>query len=115
MVFSAALSVATGIVFGLFPALNSTRSDLIGAIRSGAGQVAGGRSAACLREGLVTAAVTTFAADAVPHVVTEFMRTGATFRMDFVPTHEGRWLFHCHIVTHILPFPAGQCARACRT
>ena len=48
---------------------------------------------------------TTFAADAVPHVVTERLRTGATFRMDFVPTREGRWLFHCHIVSHILPFP----------
>lgn len=48
---------------------------------------------------------TTFAAGEVPHVVTEYMRTGATFRMDFVPTREGRWLFHCHIVKHILPFP----------
>ncbi len=48
---------------------------------------------------------TTFAADEVAHVVTERMLTGATFRMDFVPTREGRWLFHCHVVSHILPFP----------
>ena len=48
---------------------------------------------------------TTFASEAVPHVVTEHMRTGATFRMDFVPTREGQWLFHCHIVSHIVPFP----------
>ncbi|HXG71767.1 MAG TPA: multicopper oxidase domain-containing protein [Gemmatimonadaceae bacterium] len=48
---------------------------------------------------------TTFAADAVPHVVTEQMGTGTTFRMEFVPTREGRWLFHCHIVSHIIPFP----------
>ena len=48
---------------------------------------------------------TTFAADAVPHVVTERMDTGGTFRMDFVPTREGRWLFHCHYVSHIVPFP----------
>ena len=48
---------------------------------------------------------TTLAADAVPHVVTERMDTGGTFRMDFVPTREGRWLFHCHYISHIVPFP----------
>ena len=54
IVFSAVLSVVTGIVFGLFPALHSTRSDLISAIRAGAGQIAGGRAAARFRAGLVT-------------------------------------------------------------
>ncbi|MEO6527031.1 MAG: multicopper oxidase domain-containing protein [Gemmatimonadaceae bacterium] len=49
---------------------------------------------------------TTLAADAVPHVVTERVNTGGTFRMAFVPTREGRWLFHCHYVSHIVPFPA---------
>ena len=57
ILFSAALSVATGIIFGLFPALHSTRSDLISAIRAGAGQIAGGRAAARFRSGLVTAQI----------------------------------------------------------
>lgn len=47
----------------------------------------------------------TFAADAVTHVVTERVNTGGTFRMAFVPTREGHWLFHCHYVSHIVPFP----------
>ena len=33
--FSALLSVLTGIIFGLFPALHSTRGDLITVIRAG--------------------------------------------------------------------------------
>jgi predicted permease len=57
IVFSAVLSIATGIIFGLFPAMHSTRSDLISAIRAGAGQIAGGRSAARFRSGLVTAQI----------------------------------------------------------
>ena len=57
IVFSAALSVITGIVFGLFPALHSTRNDLISAIRAGTGQIAGGRAAARFRAGLVTAQI----------------------------------------------------------
>lgn len=57
IVFSAALSVVTGVVFGLFPAMHSTRNDLISAIRAGAGQIAGGRSAARFRTGLVTAQI----------------------------------------------------------
>ena len=52
--FSGLLSVATGIAFGLFPALHSTRSDLISAIRAGAGQLTGGRAAARFRASLVT-------------------------------------------------------------
>ncbi|MEP6620209.1 MAG: ABC transporter permease [bacterium] len=54
ILFAATLSVFTGIVFGLFPALHSTRGDLITAIRAGAGQIAGGRAAARFRSGLVT-------------------------------------------------------------
>jgi predicted permease len=57
ILFSALLSVATGVVFGLFPALHSTRADLITAIRAGAGQIAGGRAAARFRFGLVTAQI----------------------------------------------------------
>jgi predicted permease len=52
--FSAALSVATGLLFGMFPALHSTRSDLITSIRAGAGQLAGHKGAARFRNALVT-------------------------------------------------------------
>ena len=52
--FSALLAVVTGFLFGLFPALHSTRSDLITTIRAGAGQIAGGRVAARFRAALVT-------------------------------------------------------------
>ncbi|MEP6989814.1 MAG: ABC transporter permease [bacterium] len=57
ILFSAGLSIVTGIVFGLFPALHSTRADLITTIRAGAGQIAGGRAAARFRAGLVTAQI----------------------------------------------------------
>ena len=55
--FSALLSIATGFVFGIFPALHSTRSDLISVIRAGAGQLTGGRAAARFRASLVTAQI----------------------------------------------------------
>ena len=55
--FAGLLSVLTGVLFGLFPALHSTRSDLMGTIRAGAGQIAGGRAAARFRAGLVTAQI----------------------------------------------------------
>ena len=58
MLFAAALSLATGIVFGMFPALHSTRSDLISVIRAGAGQLTGSRAAARFRASLVTAQIT---------------------------------------------------------
>jgi predicted permease len=57
LVFTGVLSVATGFLFGLFPALNSTRPDLIASIRANAGQLAGGRAAARFRTGLVTAQI----------------------------------------------------------
>ena len=52
--FTAALSVATGLLFGMFPALHSTRSDLITAIRANAGQISGAQGAARFRATLVT-------------------------------------------------------------
>ena len=53
--FAAAVSLGTGLLFGLFPALHGTRPDLIAAIRAGAGQIAGGhRAAARFRTSLVT-------------------------------------------------------------
>lgn len=57
LVFTAGLSLVTGLLFGLFPALQSTRSDLIGVIRAGAGQLTGGRTSARFRATLVTAQI----------------------------------------------------------
>jgi predicted permease len=57
VVFAAGLAIATGFLFGMFPALHSTRSDLITTIRSGAGQLAGHRAAARFRSTLVTAQI----------------------------------------------------------
>jgi predicted permease len=55
VVFAGALSLITGVVFGLFPALHSTRPDLVATIRANAGQIAGGgRIAARFRSTLVT-------------------------------------------------------------
>ena len=53
MLFAAGLAIATGFLFGLFPALHSTRPDLITSIRAGAGQIAGGGSAGRFRTSLV--------------------------------------------------------------
>lgn len=58
MLFAAGLSLATGLIFGMFPALHSTRSDLISVIRAGAGQLTGSRAAARFRASLVTAQIT---------------------------------------------------------
>ncbi len=54
VVFASGLSIATGIIFGMFPALHSTRTDLITTIRAGAGQIAGGAAASRFRAILVT-------------------------------------------------------------
>jgi len=58
VVFAALLSVGTGLFFGMFPALHSTRSDLISVIRAGAGQLTGGKAAARFRASLVTLQIT---------------------------------------------------------
>ena len=57
VLFTALLSVLTGILFGMFPALHSTRSDLVTVIRSNAGNLTGGRAAARFRATLVTAQI----------------------------------------------------------
>ena len=54
LVFAAALSIGTGLLFGLFPALHSTRPDLVTSIRANAGQISGARAATRFRSGLVT-------------------------------------------------------------
>jgi predicted permease len=55
--FAGALAIGTGFLFGIFPALHSTRPDLIAGLRAGAGHIAGARSAARFRHSLVTAQI----------------------------------------------------------
>ncbi|MBK8250858.1 MAG: ABC transporter permease [Gemmatimonadetes bacterium] len=55
--FAGGLALVTGLLFGLFPALHSTRPDLITAIRSSTGQASGARAASRFRTGLVTAQI----------------------------------------------------------
>ncbi|HET7024932.1 MAG TPA: ABC transporter permease [Gemmatimonadales bacterium] len=54
VLFAAAVSVGTGLLFGMFPALHSTRSDLVTTIRSNTGQMSTHRGAARFRATLVT-------------------------------------------------------------
>ena len=54
LAFSAAVAIATGLLFGLFPALHSTRPDLVTAIKSTAGQPSGARAASRFRTALAT-------------------------------------------------------------
>ena len=44
VLFALALTIGTGLVFGLFPAFHSTREGLVTTIRANAGQIAGARS-----------------------------------------------------------------------
>jgi predicted permease len=55
MLAGAALTVGAGLLFGLFPAIHSTRPDLASALKGQAGQPSGARSAARFRTGLATA------------------------------------------------------------
>ena len=55
--FAAALSIGTGLLFGMFPALHSTRSDLVTSIRANAGNLSVTRTAARFRSALVTAQI----------------------------------------------------------
>jgi predicted permease len=50
--------VLTGLVFGLYPALHSTRPDLVTVLKSQAGQPGGSRSAARFRTALATVQIT---------------------------------------------------------
>jgi predicted permease len=55
--FAGVLSMATGLAFGLFPALHSTRPDLVSALRDGSGKTSATRSATRFRTSLVTAQI----------------------------------------------------------
>jgi len=49
LLFAAALTLGTGLLFGLFPALHSTRLDLVKSLKGQAGQSSGARSATRFR------------------------------------------------------------------
>ena len=53
-VFTALVSLATGVLFGLAPAHSSTRPDLVTALRNNSGKLAGDRGAVRFRMSLVT-------------------------------------------------------------
>ena len=55
--FTAALSLGTGILFGMYPALHSTRPDLAGMLKTTLGQPSGARAAQRFRGALVTAQI----------------------------------------------------------
>ena len=57
LVFTAAVSLGTGILFGLYPALHSTRPDLVTMLKANSGQPSGARAAARFRSALVTAQI----------------------------------------------------------
>jgi len=57
VVFAAVLALGTGLLFGLFPALHSTRPDLASMLKGQADQPSGSRGAARFRASLVTAQI----------------------------------------------------------
>jgi predicted permease len=57
ILFSAILALGTGFLFGLYPALHSTRPDLVTALKDSSGQPSGARSASRFRSSLVTAQI----------------------------------------------------------
>ncbi|HEX4353488.1 MAG TPA: ABC transporter permease, partial [Polyangiales bacterium] len=57
MLFAAALSLTTGVLFGLAPAIQSTRPDLVAELRNNSGKLSGARGAARFRTFLVTAQI----------------------------------------------------------
>jgi predicted permease len=54
VLFAGAMSIGTGLLFGIFPALHSTRPELVSTLRSGAGNLSGTKSASRFRTILVT-------------------------------------------------------------
>jgi predicted permease len=53
LLFASGLSLATGVIFGLFPAFHATRPDLASVLKGQAGQPSGARAAARFRTSLV--------------------------------------------------------------
>jgi len=56
-IFAATLALGTGVLFGLFPALHSTRPDLVSALKGQSGQASGARAASRFRTTLATAQI----------------------------------------------------------
>ncbi|MBI2073518.1 MAG: ABC transporter permease, partial [Gemmatimonadetes bacterium] len=56
-VFAGLLSIGAGILFGLYPALHTTRPDLMTVLKAASGQPSGARAAARFRNALVTAQI----------------------------------------------------------
>jgi len=54
VLFAGALSILTGLLFGIFPALQSTNPDIVSVLRAGSGKLAGVRAASRFRNSLVT-------------------------------------------------------------
>ena len=57
ILLTAGLSLGTGILFGIYPALHATRLDLAGMLKTSLGQPSGARAAQRFRNGLVTAQI----------------------------------------------------------
>ena len=57
LLVAAGLSVTTGLLFGLFPAIHSTRPNLVTALKANAGQPSGAKAAARFRITLATAQI----------------------------------------------------------
>jgi predicted permease len=57
ILFSAALALGTGLLFGFFPAVYSTRPDLVSTLKNQAGQPSGARAAKRFRASLATVQV----------------------------------------------------------
>jgi putative ABC transport system permease protein len=56
-IFAAVVTIATGLLFGLFPAIHSTRPDLLSTLKGQTGQPSGSRGAARFRTTLATAQI----------------------------------------------------------
>jgi predicted permease len=57
LLFCMAVSIATGVVFGLFPALQASKADVVSTIKAQAGQVSASRASNSFRKSLVTAQI----------------------------------------------------------
>ncbi|MBY0506143.1 MAG: ABC transporter permease [Bryobacteraceae bacterium] len=57
LLFAMAVAISTGLLFGLFPALQSTKQDLVTALKDQAAGASGTGAAARLRQGLVAAQI----------------------------------------------------------
>jgi predicted permease len=57
LLFAAGVTIGTGLLFGLFPAVHSTRADVLSTLKGQTGQPSGARGAARFRTALATAQI----------------------------------------------------------